>query len=330
MNATVLVVGGAGYIGSHCAKQLARRGYDVVVLDNLSRGHAHNLKWGTFEHGDTGDSARLREVFARHDVAAVVHFAAHSVVSESVANPQVYFENNVGNALHLLAAMREASVSKFIFSSTAAVYGEPMEIPIAEHHPAIPINPYGQSKFMVEQILSAYGMAYGIEATSFRYFNAAGADPEGELGEEHHPETHLIPRIIASVSGGDRLQVFGTDYPTPDGTCIRDYIHVTDLAEAHLLGLERLLAGQPGSIYNLGNGAGYSNFEVLLAVERVSGQKVPYDRAPRREGDPARLVGAASKAIRDLGWKTRHSSLDHIVETAWRWHDRDRRLELGH
>jgi UDP-glucose-4-epimerase GalE len=320
MNAKVLVVGGAGYIGSHCVKELHVRGYDVVTLDNLSRGHAHAVKWGAFEKGDLADRDRLREVFSKHDFAAVMHFAAYAYVGESVTDPEIYYQNNTANALNLLSVMREAGVKRFIFSSTCATYGEPQEVPIPETHPQNPINPYGRSKLMVEQILGDFASAYGFACTSFRYFNAAGADPDGELGEEHEPETHLVPLVLGAALGGPALKLFGTDYPTPDGTCVRDYIHVTDLSTAHILGLERLLAGKPGAVYNLGNGEGYSNLQVIRTAEAVSGRKVPYTEAPRRPGDPATLVGSAKKAVSELGWQPRYARLEQILDTAWRWH----------
>ncbi len=329
MNARILVVGGAGYIGSHCVKELHKKGYDVVVLDNLSRGHREALKWGQFEHGDMADTARLREVFGKHDIAAVMHFAAFAYVGESVQNPQIYYENNVCNTLNLLSAMREAGVKRFIFSSTCATYGEPKEIPISESHPQSPINPYGWSKLMVERILDSFRDAYGFQNTSFRYFNAAGADPDGEIGEEHEPETHLIPLVMHAAQGGPSLKLFGTDYPTPDGTCVRDYIHVTDLANAHILGVERLLSGDPGAVYNLGNGNGYSNLQVIRTAEEVSGRKVPYEVAPRRPGDPATLVGSSRKAIEELGWKPQFAKLEQIMETAWRYHGRPTSLGAG-
>ncbi|MBM3267182.1 MAG: UDP-glucose 4-epimerase GalE [Candidatus Sericytochromatia bacterium] len=322
MTEKILVVGGAGYIGSHCVKELARRGYDVVTLDNLSRGHRHAVKWGAFEHGDMADPPFLRQLFGRHDIAAVMHFAALTYVGESVTDPHTYYKNNVCNTLNLLGAMREAGVRRFIFSSTCATYGEPQEVPITESHPQSPINPYGQSKLMVERILADYARAYEFQCTSFRYFNAAGADPDGEIGEEHDPESHLIPLVLRAAQGGPPLQLFGTDYPTPDGTCVRDYIHVTDLAAAHILGLERLLAGHSGAVYNLGNGNGYSNLAVIRAAEATTGRKVAYDAAPRRPGDPATLVGSARKAVEELGWKPRYATIEQIMQTAWGWHSR--------
>ncbi len=329
MNATILVVGGAGYIGSHCVKELAERGYDVVTFDNLSTGHRESVVRGRFELGDMADTPRLREVFRHHDIAAVMHFAAFANVGESVRDPHKYYLNNVANTLNLLGVMREAGVDKFIFSSTCATYGEPVQVPIPESHPQNPINPYGGSKLMVERILADFEPAYGTRSIAFRYFNAAGADPAGEIGERHVPETHLIPLIIAAARGGSRLTLFGTDYPTPDGTCIRDYIHVTDLATAHIQGLERLLSGGAGGAFNLGNASGYSNREVIDTVQRVTGLAVPFDVGPRRPGDPAVLVGTAAKAIADLGWNPRFAQLEAIVETAWRFHQRDAALPVA-
>lgn len=322
MSGKILVVGGAGYIGSHCAKELARRGYGVVTVDNLSRGHRHAVKWGDFEQGDMGDRAFLGQVFRRHEIAAVMQFGGLIAVGESVTEPESYYHNNVAATLALLGVMREHSVKRFIFSSTAAVYGEPQETPIPESHPLAPINPYGRSKLMVEQILADFEQAYGFACTRFRYFNAAGADPDGEIGEEHDPETHLIPLVLRAALGGPPLRLFGTDYPTRDGTCVRDYIHVTDLAAAHILGLERLLAGDGGSAYNLGNGGGYSNLEVIRTAETVTGRKVPYAAAPRRAGDPATLVGGSDRAVAELGWRPAYARLEQIVETAWGWHSK--------
>jgi UDP-glucose-4-epimerase GalE len=318
----ILVVGGAGYIGSHCAKELARKGYGVVTLDDLSRGHRHAVRWGEFEQGDMGDRSFVGQVFRRHEISAVMQFGGLIAVGESVTDPESYYRTNVAATLVLLGAMREHSVKRFIFSSTAATYGEPRETPIPESHPLEPINPYGRSKLMVERILADFESAYGFSCTSFRYFNAAGADPDGEIGEEHDPETHLIPLVLRAVLGGPPLKLFGTDYPTRDGTNVRDYIHVTDLAAAHILGLERLLAGSAGSVYNLGNGSGFGNLEVIRAAEEATGRKVPYQVAARRPGDPATLVGSSEKAVRELGWKPQFARIEQIMETAWRWHSR--------
>ncbi len=316
----ILVVGGAGYIGSHAVKELNLQGYETVTFDNLVYGHRDAVKWGAFEEGDMADENRLRELFATHEIAAVMHFAAYAYVGESVTDPEKYYFNNVAATLNLLKVMREFGVTKFIFSSTCATYGEPQVVPIPEDHPQNPINPYGMSKLMVEKILADYGRAYGLKSIAFRYFNAAGADPDGEIGERHDPETHLIPLVMEAILGGRKLKIFGDDYPTADGTCIRDYIHVVDLARAHILGLERLLAGGDSAVYNLGNGSGYSVKQIIETTEKVSGRKVPYDVAPRRAGDPAALIGSAGKAIAELGWKPEFAEIDRIIETAWHWH----------
>lgn len=316
----ILVVGGAGYIGSHAVKELNRQGYETVTFDNLVYGHRDAVKWGAFEEGDMANEGRLHELFAAHEIAAVMHFAAYAYVGESVTDPEKYYFNNVAATLNLLKVMREFGVDKFIFSSTCATYGEPQVVPIPEDHPQNPINPYGMSKLMVEKILTDYGRAYGLKSIAFRYFNAAGADPDGEIGERHDPETHLIPLVMEAILGGRTLKIFGEDYPTEDGTCIRDYIHVVDLARAHILGLERLLAGGDSAVYNLGNGAGYSVKQIIETTERISGRKVPYEVAPRRAGDPAALIGSAGKAIAELGWKPEFADIDRIVETAWNWH----------
>ena len=316
----ILVVGGAGYIGSHAVKELNRQGYETVTFDNLVYGHRDAVKWGAFEEGDMADETRLRELFTSHEIAAVMHFAAYAYVGESVTDPEKYYFNNVAATLNLLKVMREFGVNKFIFSSTCATYGEPQVVPIPEDHPQNPINPYGMSKLMVEKVLADYNRAYGLKSIAFRYFNAAGADPDGEIGERHDPETHLIPLVMEAILGGRKLKIFGEDYPTADGTCIRDYIHVVDLARAHILGLERLLAGGESAVYNLGNGNGYSVKQIIETTEKVSGRKVPYDVAPRRAGDPAALIGSAGKAITELGWKPEFADIDRIIETAWNWH----------
>jgi UDP-glucose-4-epimerase GalE len=320
MSEAILVVGGAGYIGSHAVKELGRQGRVPVAYDNLVHGHRDAVRDALFEEGDLGDAGRLREVFRRHRIAAVMHFGAYCYVGESVTDPAKYYANNVAAPLTLLAVMREFGVSRFIFSSTCATYGEPVAVPMAETHPQRPINPYGQTKLMLEQVLADYGRAYDLRSIVFRYFNAAGADPAGEIGERHDPETHLIPLVFEAIRKGVPLRIFGDDYPTPDGTCVRDYIHVTDLARAHLLGLDRLLAGGASAAYNLGNGSGYSVKEVIACVERVTGQAVPWTLAPRRPGDPAALVGSAQKARRELGWQPQFDTLEQIVETAWRFH----------
>jgi UDP-arabinose 4-epimerase len=320
---SVLLVGGAGYIGSHTAKCLSRQGYLPVTYDDLSRGHAHAVKWGPLERGDIADERRLGEVLARHAPVAVLHFAAFAYVGESVADPARYYRNNVAGTLSLLDAMRAARVRHLVFSSTCATYGAPREIPVTEESAQAPANPYGRSKLMVEQILADYVAAYDLRAICLRYFNAAGADPDGELGEEHDPEPHLIP-LVLDVAAGRRpsVAIFGSDYPTPDGTCVRDYIHVNDLAEAHVLALRHLLAGAPSVNLNLGNGAGYSVRQVIEAAERVTGRPIGVTLEPRRPGDPPALVGSPEKARRLLGWEPRHPSLDSIIGSAWAWRSR--------
>lgn len=321
----ILVTGGAGYIGSHTAKALAGAGLEPVVLDNLGNGHRWAVRWGPLVEMDLGDRESLRAVFHKYRIDAVIHFAALIEAGESVEEPAKYFRNNVVNTLNLLDAMREAGIGRIVFSSTAAVYGNPRESPMTEDHPQQPVNPYGESKLMVERLLQWHERAYGLAWTTLRYFNAAGADPDGQLGEAHNPETHLIPRAIAAAHGDlPKLQVFGSDYETPDGTAVRDYIHVTDLAAAHVRALERLAQGRPSGAFNLGTGRGYSVREVIAAVERIGQRRVPIREAPRRPGDPAMLVADATSAGRELGWSAAHSSLDEIVETAWNWYARHR------
>lgn len=317
----VLVTGGAGYIGSHTVRELARRGFDCLVFDNLSSGRREFVGGMPFVRGDLGDIESVREAFRGRDVRAVLHFASLIQVGESYADPGKYYSHNLLTTLNLLEAMREAGVSRFIFSSSAAVYGPPEETPIPEAHRLNPSNPYGQTKAMVERVLPDYDRAYGLKSISLRYFNAAGADPGGGLGECHEPETHLIPNILLSLLGKkDRLAVFGGDFPTPDGTAIRDYVHVTDLARAHVLALESLLGGGPSDAINLGVNAGYSVLEVVRAAERVTGRTVAFDIGPRRQGDVAVLLASKERAERVLGWRPELSSLETIIETAWRWH----------
>jgi UDP-glucose-4-epimerase GalE len=319
----VLVIGGAGYIGSHTARVLRRKGHEVVIYDNLSTGYAELATGFEFIRADVADVAKLSP--ALQQVDAVMHFAAHAYVGESVSNPRKYFQNNVNAGLTLLDTMVDVGVKKFIFSSTCAVYGTPAKVPIAEDVPRQPLNPYGATKLAFEFALEAYGRAYDIGWVSFRYFNAAGADEDGTIGELHEPETHLIPAALEAVSGKrSALDVFGVDYPTPDGTCIRDYIHVNDLAEAHVLGAEYLATGTPTSL-NLGTGRGSTVKEVLAMIEKVSGQRVPVRMAPRREGDPAELVADPRKAEKVLKWKAKRS-LEEIVRTAWKWAE-SRRLK---
>jgi len=316
----VLVTGGAGYIGSHAAKALHRAGYAVVVYDNLVAGHRGAAKYGTLVEGDIADVAFVRDTLRRHDIFAVMHFAAFLDVGESVREPARYYRNNVGGALSVLEAMAAESVRHFVFSSTCATYGEPIETPIAETHPQNPINAYGETKLAVERALPHLERAHGIRWVALRYFNAAGADPDGELGEDHSPEIHVIPRAIEAATGGPGLQVFGDDYPTPDGTCLRDYIHVADLADAHVRALEAIAEMGKSGAYNLGTGHPHSVREVIDAVERVTGRKVPWTLAPRRPGDPAILYAASHKAQSELRWTPRFGDLETIVRTAWAWH----------
>lgn len=316
----ILVVGGAGYIGSHMVWLLGRKGVDVVTLDNLSSGHRDAVLHGQFVQGDIADRLILDKVFREHKFDAVMHFASFIQVGESVQDPAKYYQNNVVNTLNLLNAMRAHGVDKFIFSSTAAIFGEPEYIPIDEAHPKCPINPYGWSKLMIEQALADYDRAYGLKSVCLRYFNAAGAHPDGLLGERHDPETHLIPLILQAASGcRPHITVFGRDYDTPDGTCIRDYVHILDLAEAHWLALQYLQAGGKTTAYNLGNGNGYSVNEVIDAACRITAQAIPVQEGARRDGDPARLVAEAAKIKQELGWQPVYADLNTIVEHAWRW-----------
>jgi UDP-glucose-4-epimerase GalE len=318
---SVLLVGGAGYVGSHAAKFLAQKGYLPVVFDNLGRGHREAVKWGPLEVGDLMDRPRLDEVLARHAPRAVMHLAAYAYVGESVADPALYYQNNVAGTLNLLEAMRTARVRHLVFSSSCATYGLPRALPIVEDQPQEPISPYGRSKLMVEQILADYSAAYDLRAVSLRYFNAAGADRDGEIGERHEPETHLIP-IVLEVAAGRRaaVPILGGDYPTRDGTCVRDYIHVTDLARAHHLALHYLLAGGASVNLNLGNGTGYSIHEIIEAARRVTGKRIDIERLERRPGDPPELVAGSTKARKILGWQPVDSSLDNIIATAWKWY----------
>jgi len=326
----VLVTGGAGYIGSHAAKQLARSGYEPIVLDNLRRGHRWAVRWGPLIEMDLDDRQGLQRLFRTHRIGAVLHFAAHAYVGESIHAPADYFRNNLANSLNLLDAMRENGVDKIIFSSTCASYGNPEQLPISETHRQAPVNPYGESKLMVERVLNWYGLAYGLTWVALRFFNAAGADPEGEIGEMHDPETHLIPRAIAAAHGDcPELEVFGTNYETPDGTAVRDYIHVADLAAAHVRALEWLTNGGSSGAFNLGTGHGYSVWEVIAAVERIGRRKVPVKISPRRPGDPPILVADASLAARVLGWTPQYQSLEEIIATACQWYDRLRAAGIG-
>ena len=316
---TILVSGGAGYIGSHVAKALVAAGRRVVVYDDLSAGHREAVRWCDLVVGGIHDESRLADTMAGYGVSAVMHFAAWLSVGDSVRDPAGYYRNNVEGTLALLRAMLSRSVAHLVFSSTAAVYGHPEETPITERHPTRPINAYGDTKLAVERALSHYDGAYGLRSVALRYFNAAGADPGGELGEDHRPEYHLIPRAIEAALGSGSLQVYGEDYPTPDGTCLRDYVHVSDLAEAHVLALGRLEQGGASTAYNLGIGTPFSVRQVIEAVERVSARRVPWTTAPRREGDPAVLFASSERIRTELGWRPRFTDLDAIVASAWRW-----------
>jgi UDP-arabinose 4-epimerase len=319
----VVVTGGAGYIGSHACKALRAAGWEPVVYDNLVYGHREAVKWGPFEQGDILDEARLAEVFATYQPAAVMHFAAFAYVGESVTEPEKYYRNNVEGTAALLRAMRKSEISRLIFSSSCATYGMAETIPISEGQLQAPINPYGRTKLIGEQIARDYAHAYDFDCIALRYFNAAGADVEGEIGEDHDPETHLIPLVLQAAAGiRPTITVFGDDYDTPDGTCIRDYLHVADLASAHVAALEKLGAGTKGFVaLNLGTGQGTSVREIIEAAERVTGRSIPLTMAARREGDPAALVADPSAAHDLLGWTARHSDLDTIISTAWNWLD---------
>ncbi len=319
----VLVTGGAGYIGSHACKALAEAGYVPVTFDNLVYGHRSAVRWGPFVHGDILDRAALDAALRAWRPVAVMHFAAFAYVGESVSDPGKYYRNNVAGSLNVLEAMRDAGVGQFVFSSTCATYGVPQSAPINESHPQVPINPYGASKLMIERMLRDFDTAHGLRSISLRYFNAAGADPDGETGEDHEPETHLIPLVLEAATGKrPDITVFGNDHPTPDGTCIRDYIHVTDLAQAHLLALEALERGAVTTAYNLGNGTGYSVQELIDCAREVTQKPIRVRIGPRRAGDPPELVGDASRIRAELGWKARYPGLPAMVETAWRWHQR--------
>ncbi len=322
----VLVTGGAGYIGSHAVLALKQAGYDVLILDNLVYGHqdlVEQVLQVEMIVGDTADRTLLDQLFSSYKIAAVMHFAAYAYVGESVSDPAKYYQNNVTGTLTLLEAMNAAGVKNFVFSSTCASYGVPKTNPIPEDHPQDPINPYGRSKYMVEQILDDFDHAYDLRSVRFRYFNACGADPEGRLGEDHNPETHLIPLVLQTALGKrDSISIFGTDYPTPDGTCVRDYIHVTDLADAHVLGLKYLLNGGETAIFNLGNGNGFSVREVIDVARQVTGRDIPAVECDRRPGDPPALVGSSEKARSILGWQPQYADLPTIIHHAWDWHQK--------
>jgi UDP-arabinose 4-epimerase len=321
MKPTIFVTGGAGYVGSHCCKAFARAGWNVVTYDNLSRGWRDFVKWGELIEGDVRDAERLTAAMRKVRPSAVAHFAALAYVGESVGDPGLYYDVNTRGSLNILQAMADCGVPAIVFSSTCATYGVPERLPIDEGTHQSPINPYGASKLMVERMLADFGHAHGLRSVVLRYFNAAGADPEGELGERHDPETHLIPLAIAAARPGDTsLTVYGNDFPTPDGTCIRDYIHVADLAEAHVLALKHLLDDGPSDVFNLGTESGTSVSEVIAAVEAISGAQVRYANGPRREGDPPVLVASAAKARAALGWGPVRSEIRSIIADAWQWH----------
>jgi UDP-arabinose 4-epimerase len=316
----VVVTGGAGYIGSHTCKALAQAGFTPVAYDNLSAGHRWAVKWGPLEMGDIRNTGRLADVLTRYAPQAVIHFAASAAVGESVIDPGAYYRNNVVGSLCLLEAMRDQKVPALVFSSTAAVYGIPLQDRIPENHPLQPINPYGASKLMAERMIQDFAAAHGLRYARLRYFNAAGADPDGELGEDRESETHAIPLALLTALGRrSSFALFGDDYPTPDGSAIRDYVHVSDLATAHVLALRRLLAGEGGMTLNLGTGEGHSVLALVAAVERVIGRTLPVRRAARREGDPPRLVADAQLAREQLDWRPKFHDLDSIVRTAWNW-----------
>ena len=321
MSKSVLVTGGAGYIGSHACKVLARAGYRPVVFDNLSRGHREVVRWGPLVEGDLADRARLAAALEQNQVSAVMHFAAYAYVGESVADPGMYYRNNLGGTLSLIEAMRESGVDRIVFSSTCATYGTPDSVPIQETAQQLPVNPYGETKLAIERALHWYGQAYGLRSVSLRYFNAAGADPDRETGELHEPETHLVPLVLQTALGQrPQIDIYGTDYPTPDGTAIRDYIHVQDLADAHLRALEHLGAGGASAALNLGTGHGHSVREVVRVAEAISGRRIPCRETARRLGDPPVLVADPRLAAEVLGWRPRMSDLDTIIRTALAWH----------
>ncbi len=317
----ILVVGGAGYIGSHINKLLNQRGYKTVVFDSLVYGHRNFVKWGEFVLGDLNDKKQIRLCFEKYSVKAVMHFSAFAYVGESVTAPAKYYQNNFVGTLNLLEVMLEFDVKHFIFSSTCATYGVPEQIPITEEHPQNPINPYGETKLMVEKVLRDYDSAYNLRHINLRYFNAAGADIEAEIGELHDPETHLIPLVLDAAAGKRAdIKVFGTDYDTPDGTCVRDYVHVNDLADAHILALEYLLNGGKSDCFNLGNGNGYSVKEVIEVARNITGKEIIAVDSARRPGDPASLVGSADKIKQVLKWEPKYADLNTIIKSAWNWH----------
>ena len=319
----VLVTGGAGYVGSHAAKALAQAGFEPIVFDNLSEGHSWSVRWGPLVQGELADRELLLKTLTGYGIQAVCHFAANAYVGESIGQPRKYFQNNVVNSLNLLDAMLDAGVRKLVFSSSCAVYGEPQQLPLVEEHRQQPISPYGESKWFVEKALRWYAAAYSLHSVALRYFNASGADPDGELGEVHVPETHAVPLAIQTALGQrPHFEIFGTDYPTADGTAIRDYVHVTDIADAHVKALQHVLGHEESMALNLGTGVGHSVREIVAAVERAGGRPVKILNSARRSGDPAVLVADGARAQHILGWQPRYSELSAIVESAWRWHTR--------
>ncbi|MFW5985043.1 MAG: UDP-glucose 4-epimerase GalE [Halanaerobiaceae bacterium] len=317
----ILVTGGAGYIGSHVVKSLLEASHEVIVFDNLVKGHREAVLGGTFVQGDLQNRELVEQIFSEHDIDGVIHLAAHSLVGESMKKPGKYYYNNVAYGINLLEAMVKYGVEAIVFSSTAATYGEPEEVPITEEHPLNPTNTYGESKLFFEKMLERYEQIHGLKFASLRYFNASGADPEGQIGEAHEPETHLIPIVLQKALGKrDELYIFGNDYPTRDGTCVRDYIHVNDLAQAHILAIEALAEGQESNFYNLGNGEGYSVKEVIDVAREVTGQEIEARIGERRPGDPAVLVASSEKIKKNLNWEPRYPELEDIIATAWNWH----------
>jgi UDP-arabinose 4-epimerase len=320
-NPAILVAGGAGYIGSHTAKFLSRSGYTPVVLDNLCTGNRYALRYGPFHQGSISDTTLIRELIDRYKPQGAILFAGHIDVGESARQPKKYFHNNVCAAIKFLDAMLEAGLKRVVFSSSCAVYGVQAKMPLDEDTPKDPVSAYADTKMFIEMVMKRYASAYGLQFAALRYFNASGADPEGEIGEHHDPESHLIPLAIHAAMGGNPLKIFGDDYPTPDGTAVRDYVHVNDLADAHLKALQHLIANSGSITLNLGTGSGYSVHEVIRTVEQVSGKKVPANMGPRREGDAPVLVCDPRRVRETLGWVPQHSSLENIVKTAWRWHN---------
>ena len=319
----ILVVGGAGYIGSHAVRALQRAGRDVVVFDNFEKGHPEAVAGVPVFKGDLRRPDDVRAVFKQHAIEAVMHFSAYSLVGESMQYPERYYENNVGGTLNLVSAMRQAGIKYFIFSSTAATYGEPHYVPIDEAHPTLPTNVYGETKLTIERMLGWFDTIYGLKSVRLRYFNAAGADPDGDIGELHDPETHLIPIVLQAALGDrDSIAVYGTDYDTPDGTCVRDYIHVNDLADAHIRALDYLEAGNPSDVFNLGNGSGHSVRQIIDIARAVTGRDINVTYAGRRPGDPATLIASSAKAMRVLGWQPKLHDIETIIKTAWAWHSR--------